>query len=858
MRFQRSAFDRFCLCVLLLAVLALVLTLLLLPLSPSHDSSETATSNEALRAVRLESSITLDGQLSEPSWTGTPTATDFRQFAPREGAPSSQRTAVHVVYGKEALYVGAMLYDEHPERIQARLTRRDQRNQADWFEVSIDAYYDQKTARTFAVNAAGVQRDGVVKDEGHLDASWDGVWRSKVQTTDAGWVAELRIPYSMLRFSEADRQTWGIQFRRRIPRNSEVVEWPLVPEWERQSGIVAKYAQLTGLRDLSTERNLQVAPYTMARVRTHEDPEAPGTRATRTTVDAGADVELGLGPNATLNATVNPDFGQVESDPAVLNLSAFETFFPEKRPFFVQGSDVFGFDLGGGGRLLYTRRIGGTKPVIGALKLTGRSQNGLVYGAMTATTGADFDPARTYAVGRLRQDVGVQSTVGGMVTAYDGPTASGRRRSVAGGLDWDLRFLDQSYRFDGYLSTTHRRRSVSEAASTGYAMRTKVGRVEGDWTYDLNFRLLTDAFNPNDAGRLRRNNFFRTSGSGHYRFNDGQPVGPFQEADGFLFVGQSWSYQNQLSRGLGFFSNFWAQTEGFRPVSLSLSGDKLFGGYNLYETRGLWARARPRTFSAEVDAGTDTRRSWTLRAELGGGVRSDGASSLSGEVDANWNVSTRLKLSAEVSYQHEQNAVEWASNETFVRQSPTRWAIGQSSAPPSDLDDTALVSLDDGHSRLRSILADVAPTGDGASYYVPVYGDRDTDRLNVTVRSNLTLTRTLSLEFFGQLFGARGRYRHFRILSSRDTFEGFAAYPKRHDFATSSFLSNAVVRWEFQTGSELFVVWSQSRSLDRSNPFFYDRQSSSPYPRSPAARLTDAFGDFAQNSFIVKLRYLFY
>jgi hypothetical protein len=827
--------------------------------SPPCDSAQTTTGKQTLQAVRIESSITLDGRLTEPQWTGTPTATGFRQLTPREGASPSQQTAVHVVYGSDALYVGATLHDERPGRIRARLTRRDQRNQADWFEVSIDSYYDQKTARTFAVNAAGVQRDGVVKGDGGLDTSWDGIWRSEVQRTDAGWVAELRIPYSMLRFSEAERQTWGIQFRRRIPRNSEVVEWPLVPEAERESGLVAKYATLTGLRNLNTERNLQVAPYTMSRVRTHEDTNTPGTRSVTTTADAGAGLELGLGPNATLNATVNPDFGQVESDPAVLNLSAFETFFPEKRPFFVQGSDVFDFGLGGGGRLLYTRRIGGDEPVIGAVKVTGRSGDGLVYGAMTATTGTDFEPSQTYAVGRLRQDLGVQSTVGGLVTAYDGPEGTRRRRSVAGGVDWDLRFADQTHRLRGYASTTHRRLTGSSSRpTTGHAVRTEVGRVEGTWTYDIGGRLLTDTFNPNDAGRLRRNNFFRTSGSVKHQFNGGQPVGPFQQADAFLFVGQSWSYQNRLSRGLGFFSRFGAKTEGYRPVSLSLNGDKLFGGYNLYETRGLWPRARPRVFNAEVEAGTDTRRSWNLKAELGGGVRADGGSSLSGEVDANWNVSTRLKLSAEVSYERERNAVEWASNETFVRQSATRWAIGKTSAPPSELGDDDLVSLDDGHPRLRAILADVPPTEDADAYYVPVYGDRDTDQLNVTLRSNLTLTRSLSLELFGQLFGARGRYQHFRILSSRDLFDRFAAYPKRHDFATSSFLSNAVVRWEFQPGSELFVVWSQNRSFDRDDPFFYDQQTRSPYTRSTPGRLTDAFSDFAENSFIVKLRYLFY
>ena len=838
------------------AVLLTILTIIALP-QPGDSTKQASSPERRLSAQRVSGSITVDGHLRESAWASAPTATNFRQYAPKEGASPSQRTEVHVVYGDDALYVGARLYDDHPDRIRSRLTRRDQRNQADWFEVSIDSYYDQKTARTFAVNAAGVQRDGVVQGSGGLDPSWDGVWRSDVRITEQGWIAELRIPYAMLRFSTADRQTWGLQFRRRIPRTSEVLEWPLVPQSERQSGIVAEFAELTALRDLSAERNLQVAPYTLSRVRTHEASNTPGTRQANSTVDAGADLELGLGPNATLNATVNPDFGQVESDPAVLNLSAFETFFPEKRPFFVQGTDVFDFGLGGGGRLLYTRRIGGDEPVIGAAKVTGRSLNGLAYGVMGATTGEAFTPSRSYVVGRLRQDLAVQSTVGGMLTAYDAPASPGRQRSVTGGLDWDLRFSDQTYRFYGYLSTTHRRHTTPDSGpSTGYALQTKVGRVRGSWTYDLNFRLLTDTFDPNDVGRLRENNFFRTSGSTTYQFNGGQPIGPFQEANSSLFVGQSWSYQNRLSRGLGFFWNLWGLTDGFQNLSLSVSGDKLFGGYNIFETRGLWARARPRTFSTSVSARTDSRRNWTLQGSLGGNVRSDGKSALSSELSLEWAVSDRVTLSGTASYNRERDALEWAANEPFVRRSANRWAVGESNTVPADLSDENLALLSTGHDRLRTILADVAPADGDNAYYVPVYGDRDTDRLDLTLRSTITLTPDLSIEVFGQLFGARGRYRNFRILSSRDEFDRFAAYPKRHDFASSSFLSNAVLRWEFRPGSELFFVWSQNRSLEQDDPFFFDRRSSSPFDRSPSARLTDAFDDFARNTFIVKLRYL--
>lgn len=804
-------------------------------------------------AQPVSSTITVDGMLRESAWENAPTATGFRQLDPREGASASQRTVVRVLYGNDALYVGATLYDHDPDRIRARLARRDQRNQADWFEVSLDSYFDQKTARTFAVNAAGVQRDGLVEGGGHLDTSWDALWQSEVRITNDGWVVELQIPYSELRFSQANRQTWGIQFRRRIPRNSEVAEWPLVPSSERQSGLVAQYGTLTDLRDLNSERTIRVAPYTVGRVRTQEDTEVPGTMAASSTYDAGANVEIGLSSNTTLNATINPDFGQVEADPAVLNLSAFETFFPERRPFFVQGTDVFNFRLDGGANLLYTRRIGGSAPVIGALKLTGRTQRELTYGVMGATTGHNFSPNRSYGVGRLRQDIGSFSSVGAMLTAFDGPTSTHRRRSVSGGVDWDLRFNDNAYQIQGHLSGTHRRTTAAETEpSTGLAAKTEIGRIQGNWTYNAGFQIRDDDFDPNDVGRLRENNFFRVSGFLNHQVNGGQPFGPFQSAEGFVFVGQSWSYRDRLSRGLGFFSRFGVLTDKFRSLSLELNGDKLFGGFDLFETRGLWPRARPRSFRSEISFETDSRREWTLEVDVGASTRSDGALTWRTGLEAEWNVGSRLKLSGELSYSNEQDAVEWATNDAFTRQSDGRWALA--SSPDAD----EFTVLETGHDRLSTILADVA-TADGFDdvYHVPVYGARDTERLNATLRSNLALTRNLSLEFFGQLFAARGQYQDFRILSSPNTFDSFSAYPKRHDFATSSFLTNAVLRWEFRPGSELFVVWSQDRRLSRDDPFF-PHQQPSPYRRSLSGRLTDAFDDFPRNTFIVKLRYTFY
>lgn len=819
-----------------------------------------------MSAIPVETSISVDGRLNETDWKQTSPATGFRQLRPQEGAPSSQRSEVRVLYGEEALYVGATLFDDHPSRIRTRLARRDQRNKADWFEVSIDSYFDRKTARTFAVNAAGVQRDGLIQGggggpgpDGPLDTSWDAIWRSEVRLTDDGWTAELRIPYSELRFSEADRQKWGIQFRRRIPRNSEVSEWPLVPQSERRSSLVAQYGILTGLRNLKAGRSIKVAPYSAGRVRTREDPQRPGALKASSSYDVGADFEIGLSSNSVLNATINPDFGQVEADPAVLNLSAFETFFDEKRPFFVEGTEVFDFRLGRRANLLYTRRIGAEAPVLGALKLTGRSGGDLSYGIMGASTGENFTPNRSYGVARLRQDIGDYSRAGAMLTAFDGPARrAGRRRSLTGGVDWDLRFAGNNYQVQGYLSGTHRRWTRAGAApSTGLAASTEIGRVRGDWNYNAEFTLRDDDFDPNDLGQMRRNNFFEVGASVNRQFNGGQPFGPFQRGDGFVALDQSWSYREQLNRGMSLFSRFEFLTDGFRSLSFGVDGSALFGGYDLFETRGLWPRARPRSVTGEFSISTDTRREWELEAQGQVTPRSDGGTKWTAGLNGEWNVGSRLKLSGKLSYEAERGVVEWASNESFVRSSGGQWAIGRRSAPPQALGEDDLTALEEGQDRLSSILADVSPQGAG-QYYVPIYGTRDTERLSLTLRSNVALTRTLSFEFFGQLFGARGRYQDFRVLSSPDDFDSFSAYPKRHDFATSSFLTNAVLRWEFRPGSELFLVWSQDRRLDEDNPFFYDRRRSSPYDRPTTARLTDAFEDFPRNAFIVKLRYVFY
>ena len=799
------------------------------------DTTETER-RSTLQARRVDTPPTVDGRLSETTWSGARAATAFRQLQPREGAAPSQRTAVKVLYGSDALYIGAELHDNRPGRIRDRLARRDQRNEADWFEVSIDSYLDRQTARTFAVNAAGVQRDGIVQGGGvnPVDPSWDAIWDSAVRITDRGWVAELRIPYDMLRFDEGGQQRWGLQFRRRIPRTGEILEWPLTPSAERRSSLVAGYGRLTDLRGLTPERRLQVSPYTLGRLQSTEDADPQNQFRRRSGIDVGGEFEIGVGANALLEGTINPDFGQVESDPAVLNLTAFETFFDERRPFFIDETDVFNFPVGFRSELFYSRRIGAEAPVVGALKLTGRTPDGLLYGGMAATTGTDFRPTRNYGVGHVQKQIGTISTVGAMMTAYDGPLASadeegdrdvgGRRRSVSGGVNWDLRLSDNTIQLGGHLSGTHRRGTTGDVApSTGVSLNTEIGRIRRDWNFNVGFRLRDDEYNPNDLGRLRENNFFQISSFHTYQFNGGQPVGPFQRLSGNFNFDHSWSYRKRHSLGIFTFQQFDVLTQNFRPVSLRVEGDYLGGGIDLFETRGLGPRERPTRGTVRLSVGTDTRRDWQLTPRVSWTARTDGGRAWSAGLDTEWNVGSRLKLSAGLGYRRELWTLEWAANETFVRRGPGRWAE--------------------------------AALGSAPTYYAPVYGRRDTERLDLTMRANVALTTDLSFEFFGQLFGARGRYRDSRVLSAPDDLSEFEAYPRRHDFARSSFIANAVVRWEFRPGSELFAVWSQDRRVSRDDPFFRDQRADSPYARPAGRRLGDALRAGASNAFILKLRY---
>lgn len=840
-------------------------------LQPVQDSvltgaKEAETMPEhTVQAVQVTRGIAVDGRLDETDWDAAAPITRFTQFEPVEGGAPSQQTTVRVLYGDNALYVGALLHDTEPDEILRTLSRRDEPSLVDRFWVAVDSYLDRKTAYVFGVSAAGVQIDGVMVDgqsmrrpgrtstvSEQVDLSWDAVWSSDVTLTHEGWAVEMRIPYAMLRFSEAEEQTWGINFRREIARLSEVDDWVMVPREE--NGSVRYFGLLEGLRGIRPIRNVQVTPYSLSRMTTDE--ASGGGVAYDGALNFGADLKLGLSSNVTLDVTINPDFGQVEADPAELNLTTYETFFPERRPFFIEGVQIFDYDLGigGEGNLLYTRRVGvAASPIIGAAKLSGRTDGGLSFGMFSAATGASFDPGRYYGVARLKQEFGGQSYVGGMATGYQREGAPGvERRSLAGGMDWDLRSPRNTYQLRGHLSLTSIAQPGTDSETqTGFGTSASLERLRGALTWMTSFRIFDDHFNPNDLGRLLVNDWIRLTGNLSYLINGNQPFGPFRRASIRVYVNPTWTYRTRTFLGTSFFVFGSAETRGFQRISFA-SLDSRFGGYDVRETRGLGPYKNPGRLNVAASIATDSRRPYGLEPMIRFSQTGADGQSWGLDLTGIWDASARLSLSGRLGLTAANDVPAWASNEAFALMEG-QWHIGRSNQAPDVQEPSDFMPVED-PADLAAVLAQATPVDPVGRYYVPVFGDRDTRALDVTLRSNVTFTPTLSLQFYAQLFAAKGRYGRYRILTSPSEEVPYGAYPKRHDFALNAFNTNLVFRWEYRPGSTVFLVWSQGRRGNYSDTF--PMEGRSPYALPTTGRLFDTFSIWPTNVFMVKLSYL--
>ena len=405
----------------------LLILSLFLQLTISATSKKDST--ESIKSYRLSEPLKIDGFLKESVYKN-PAVTKFYQKDPNEGDPISEKTEVWVSYDDDNIYFSGRFYDSKPDSIDVTLMRRDNIVESDWFFVSLDTYNDDRNGYFFAVNAGGSIADGTLYNDDWDDDSWDGIWESKTRVDDKGWYVEMRIPFTQLRFKESEKMVWGINLDRDIKRKHEMSFYVMVPK--NESGYVSKFADLVGLDGIKPKQRFELLPYVVQKAQylVHDEND-PFYKSNQYKTSFGTDLKFSMGSNLNVDATFNPDFGQVEVDPAIINLSEFETFYQEKRPFFIEGSNIFSFGYGGANNnwgfnfsmpeLIYSRRIGrhpqgnvtsdgyvdipSETRILGAAKLTGKIDETWSVGALSSLT------ERTFATIRSSNGVNIEEQV---------------------------------------------------------------------------------------------------------------------------------------------------------------------------------------------------------------------------------------------------------------------------------------------------------------------------------------------------------------------------------------------------------------------------------------------------------------
>jgi len=810
-----------------------------------------ADSTRALTAARVqpgEAAPTVDGRLDDAVWNRAPAAGDFVQFAPNAGSPATLRTETRVAYDDAAVYVAVRMYDPRPDSIVGQLARRDADVHSDWVHVGFDSYHDRRTAYVFGINPRGVKQDIFLYNDGSDDNTWNAVWDGAARVDSLGWTAEFRVPFSQLRYSAADvagGRIWGFNVRREVARTKEESFWsPVLPNVQ---GVVSRFGELRGLERLPSPRRLEVQPYSMGRVtRAPVQQGNPFYRATDPTASGGADVKYGITSNFTLTATLNPDFGQVEADPGQVNLTAYETFLPEQRPFFVEGSDIFKFGLGAGDgdfgseSLFYSRRIGrrpqGTRripgnaafsdvpeasSILGAAKVTGKTSGGWSVGILDAVTAreearfvldgagrelsAAVEPMTNYAVGRVSRDFrGGKSAVGGIVTAThrllgeDDSLSFLRSAAYAGGFDLRHRFgKGNAYEVRSWvLGSTVRGDTLAmqgtQRSSARYFQRPDDYRYDPTRTSLSGWAAHTE-FLKSGGGNLQWGGVVNARSPG-FETND---IGFQRDADQVLaaaFLGYNQPKAGKTFRRWGGNLNGW-NTYTFDGRYLGLGGN-VNGNFQL---RNFWGGYAGINREA---AGTSVRALWG-----GPSLRTPGSWNTWAGISSDSRKKVFGSLNASGSREDETGGYSWNLSAGTTWRASARANLSVRPSYSSGLSAWQFVSTQ------RS--------SDGRPRYV--FGELDQNTFSVTARLNYTFTPDLSLQLYAQPFISAGDYSDFREVVLTDDGKAVApaarftdrfrpaAYSGNPDFNYKQFRSNAVLRWEYRPGSTLFVVWSQGR-----------------------------------------------
>ena len=861
--------------------LALAMSLVLVPTTvrarqsaaPSTNSAKaTATPPRSIRAARRTTPIVIDGRLDDAAWSSAVPAGEFVQSYPQPGVKAPDQTEVRVLYDEAALYVGIRLFDAHPDSIAAGLARRDATAAtgiySDWVHLIIDSYHDRRTAFRFSTTPRGVQKDVYMFNDGNEDTNWDAVWEVGTRIDSLGWVAEYRIPLSQLRFggdsSSGGGRVWGFQVQRDIARRNERTTWA---PWSPQDGaFVSRFGDLVGLEGIRAPARLEITPYISSTLtRAPGNSANPFYNASRNKPSVGGDVKYGPPGGLTLSATLNPDFGQVEVDPAVVNLSAFETSFPEKRPFFLEGSDVFSFGQVvrqndyGGHTFLYSRRIG-RQPQLGtpggtlyadvpsqttiatAAKVTGKSGPWTV-GILDAVTteqrakvltgtGLRYDrpvePLTNYFAGRLKRDFRRgATTVGAMFERTDrsirGDTIFSpflRANAMFGGVDFEHDMKNRTWIASGFLAGSlvqgsRQAIAATQRSSTHYFQRPDSAAL--GLSYDTT-RTSLGGYIGEVALSKQGANFgsiaIKASSPG-MEINDLGLQGRTSYTAISTIVGHQDFKAGRIFRN---WSAFVFQNDAF-----NYGGKGIFHGYAGRANgtfNNLW----------NANIGLTVSPDFYDEVLLRGGPegRQPGSRQVNGSVSTDSRRRAVLGLNGAYAQDHLGGML-------------SQVGVSLDMKPSSNI----RINVSPNYGRLfdteqlaRTVVDPLATSTYGRRYAIAALAQHT---LSLETRMDLTISPTLSFVLYMQPFVSSGHYDDYKELLAPATYSfsrygsqrGTIAYDatalrytidpdgagpapsftiNQPDFNVRSLRGNAVVRWDYRPGSALYFVWQQQRS----------------------------------------------
>lgn len=843
------------------------------------------------QAQRLEvAAPVIDGILDDEAWQQIEWEGGFTQYEPYNGREPSQPTFFKILFDENNLYVAIRALDSSPDSIVNRLTRRDSED-GDGVGIAFDSYFDQRTAFVFGVSSSGVKSDWVISNDGeNEDKTWDPNWWVKTSINDEGWVAEMRIPLSQLRFEKDGSGIWGLQVFRNIHRHRELSFWNHIPK--DLPGLVRHCGLLKGIDNLEPRKIFDLTPYSVAAASSYPVEEGnPFSTGKDSQFKLGLDAKIGLSNNFTMDMTLNPDFGQVEADPSEVNLSAYETYFQEKRPFFIEGRNISSFSVGlgeggiGNDNLFYSRRIG-RRPmgsfytngdsyadmpeftrILGAAKVTGKTENGLsiaIIESVTAEEKAEIhylgersfetvEPLTNFFVGRVQKDINEGNTIiGGMFTSVnrrlnDNLSSQMHGNAFSGGIDFTQYFKEKTWQFNINAAMSHvtgdeasilrtQRSSAryfhrpdashvevdsTRTSLTGTGGRMQFGRFgAGHWSYMAAMLWKSPAFEINDLGYMREaDQIFSVLYTGYRQW---EPKGIYRNYNINLNTYTLWNFDGtrivsggNLNGSIGF-KNYWNANAG---VEIS------HGITSTVHLRGGPAIIIP-----------DAINGWA-------GLRTDSRKKLFAGLSGNFGIGAE-------NYQH---FYRIGPNFTYKPFDNISFSFAPSYS--ERFEELQYVTLKSFNNESRYLFASI-----------------DQKVISFSFRVNYTILPDLTIQFWGQPFVASGKYYDFKYITNpkaedfSDRFHVFSesqiqffdgAYIIDEDqngttdygfgnpnFRFKEFLSNLVIRWEYNPGSSVYLVWSQNRSGFEPNGrlnFFND--------------LGDLFAEKGTNIFLIKFSY---